>query len=241
MYNKKAAKLFNVILDELYPIRLGVVNEDDFDLDFLKEDLLTLLSNNIIRKETDYRDTVKTFIERIPGEKKKLDKDIEAIFRGDPAAKSKHEIILTYPGFYAIAAYRIAHLFYNLNIALIPRMITENAHSLTGIDIHPGARIGESFFIDHGTGIVIGETSEIGDNVSMYQNVTIGGLNPKDANHTAKRHPTIEDNVILYAGATVLGGETVVGKNSIVGGNVWLTTSIEPNSKVYYKPTIERK
>lgn len=241
MYKNKAAELFDSILDELYSIRAGVVNVKDYDLDFLKEDLLGLLNNNLIRKEKDYKNAVSTFIENIPGVKRKLDKDIEAIFKGDPAAKSKQEIILTYPGFYAIAAYRIAHFLYDLNIELIPRMITENAHSITGIDIHPGAQIGESFFIDHGTGIVIGETSVIGNNVTMYQNVTIGGLNPKDANQKAKRHPTIEDNVILYAGATILGGETIIGKNSVIGGNVWLTTPVDPNSKVYYKPTIERK
>ena len=165
---------------------------------------------------------------------------MQAIKKGDPAARNELEIILTYPGFYAIAAYRIANLLFVQGVELIPRLITEYAHSQTGIDIHPGATIGDSFFIDHGTGVVIGETSIIGNNVSLYQNVTIGGLSPHVTEHGTKRHPTIEDNVVLYAGATILGGNTIVGKGSVIGGNVWLTSSVPPNSKVYYKPNIEQ-
>lgn len=165
----------------------------------------------------------------------RLQEDIEAMYSGDPAAKSKTEIIRSYPGFYAIAAYRIAHLLFNQGIALVPRMITEFAHSRTGVDIHPGAKIGRFFCIDHGTGVVIGETTVVGDHVKIYQGVTLGALsvNKEDANK--KRHPTIEDHVVIYAGATILGGETVIGTESVIGGNVWLTKSVPAQSKIYYQ------
>jgi serine O-acetyltransferase len=164
--------------------------------------------------------------------------DAKSIEAGDPAAKSTEEVIRTYPGFYAISIYRIAHLLFQLNVPFIPRMFTELAHSKTGIDIHPGASIGLNFFIDHGTGIVIGETTIIGNDVKIYQGVTLGALSvTKDLAET-KRHPTIEDNVVIYAGATILGGKTVIGSNSIIGGNVWLTDSIEPNSLVYHKAEV---
>ena len=176
-------------------------------------------------------------IESIPELRKILTLDVKAAYEGDPAAKSYNEIIFSYPGLFAITVHRIAHILYEKDIPLIPRIMSEYAHSLTGIDIHPGAKIGKSFFIDHGTGVVIGETCIIGDNVKIYQGVTLGGKSfPKDQNGNIirgqKRHPTIEDNVTIYAGATILGGETVIGKNSIIGGNVWITESIPPNSKV---------
>lgn len=161
--------------------------------------------------------------------------DVDAMFEGDPAAKSKTEIIRSYPGFFAIAAYRIAHELHIQGVQLIPRMITEFAHSRTGIDIHPGATIGKHFCIDHGTGVVIGETTIIGENVKVYQGVTLGALSVDKADADIKRHPTIEDHVIIYAGATILGGKTVIGKNSVIGGNVWLTKSVDPGSKVYYQ------
>lgn len=161
--------------------------------------------------------------------------DVQAMFDGDPAGKSKTEIIRCYPGFYAVAAYRIAHSLHTLGVNLIPRMITEFAHSKTGIDIHPGARIGERFCIDHGTGVVIGETALIGNCVKIYQGVTLGALSVEKSDADKKRHPTIEDYVVIYAGATILGGDTVIGTNSIVGGNVWLTKSIPAGSKVYYQ------
>ncbi|WP_268034244.1 serine O-acetyltransferase [Algoriphagus sp. PAP.12] len=161
--------------------------------------------------------------------------DVDAMFEGDPAAKSKTEIIRSYPGFFAIAAYRIAHELHIQGVQLIPRMITEFAHSRTGIDIHPGATIGRHFCIDHGTGVVIGETTLIGENVKVYQGVTLGALSVDKADADIKRHPTIEDHVIIYAGATILGGKTVIGKNSVIGGNVWLTKSVDPGSKVYYQ------
>ncbi len=165
----------------------------------------------------------------------KLKEDANAIFQGDPAAKSLEEIILAYPGFNAIIIYRIAHFLYKKEVPLIPRIMTEIAHSETGIDIHPGATIGKNFCIDHGTGVVIGETAIIGDNVKLYQGVTIGALSVPDRNDVQiKRHPTIEDNVIIYAKTTVLGGETVIGANSIIGGNTWITASIPPNSQIYF-------
>lgn len=160
--------------------------------------------------------------------------DVDAAYNGDPAAKNKDEIIQTYPGFYAIMVYRIAHEFYKLNIPLIPRMLSEIAHSETGIDINPGAIIGKHFFIDHGTGVVIGETAIIGDNVRLYQGVTIGALSLRNVEEKrgVKRHPTIKNNVIIYSGASILGGNTVIGNNVVIGSNVFLTTSVDDNKKV---------
>ena len=175
------------------------------------------------------------FFDALPRIYEKLGQDIDAMYEGDPAAKSRDEVIRTYPGFYAIAAYRIAHELHSLGVLGIPRIITEHAHSKTGIDIHPGAKIGDHFCIDHGTGVVIGETSVIGDHVKIYQGVTLGALSVNKEDASKKRHPTLEDNVVVYAGATILGGETVIGKGSVIGGNVWLTSSIPPNSKIYYQ------
>lgn len=246
MYHKIPSDFFDSILDEMYPVRVGILGSKTEKIDWknqpVYEQVRIALANNLLRKkENNIQDIVNDFFEGLEGVKQKLDLDVKAIKSGDPAAKNVLEIILTYPGFYAIAAYRIAHLLHQLGVDLIPRIITEHAHSKTGIDIHPGANIGESFFIDHGTGVVIGETSIIGNHVSLYQNVTIGGLNPSVTEHGSKRHPTIEDHVVLYAGATILGGNTVVGRNSIIGGNVWLTSSVPENSKVYYKASIENK
>ncbi|MFN0196449.1 MAG: serine O-acetyltransferase EpsC [Planctomycetaceae bacterium] len=181
------------------------------------------------------------FLETIPHVRQLLALDVQSAFAGDPAAKSFDEIIFCYPGLEAISTYRLAHQLYQLHVPLIPRMLTEWAHSLTGIDIHPGARIGAGFFIDHGTGVVIGETCDIAQNVKLYQGVTLGALSfAKDTEGNlirgAKRHPTIEENVVIYANATVLGGETIVGANSIIGASVSLTKSIAPNTVV----TIDR-
>lgn len=176
-------------------------------------------------------------IQAVPQLRVMLSHDVRAAFEGDPAAKSHDEIIFSYPGVYAIMVYRIAHIIFKLGIPQLPRIMAEHAHSMTGIDIHPGAVIGKQFVIDHGTGLVIGETSIIGDNVRIYQNVTIGALSlPPGAGEKlrgAKRHPTIEDDVIVYSGATILGGDTVIGKGSVVGGNVWLTESVPPGTKVF--------
>ena len=173
----------------------------------------------------------------LPGLKRCLDQDAQAAYRGDPAAGSLAEIRLSYPGFHAIVVHRIAHFLYTRGVPLIPRMMSEDIHSQTGIDIHPGATIGASFFIDHGTGVVIGETTVIGAHVKLYQGVTLGALSLLDRNApgVAKRHPTIEDHVTIYAGATILGGDTVIGEGSIVGGNVWLTQSVPPHTKILNK------
>jgi serine O-acetyltransferase len=170
-----------------------------------------------------------------------LETDIQAAYYGDPAASSETEIMLAYPAFEAISIYRIAHKLYKLGVKIVPRMMTEYAHQLTGIDIHPGAEIGKYFFIDHGTGVVIGETCTIKDHVKLYQGVTLGARSFKldDKGNPVKgikRHPDIGSNVIIYAGATILGGSTVVGDNSIIGSNVWLTHSVPPGSKIYYTP-----
>jgi len=167
-----------------------------------------------------------------------LNTDVDAIFAGDPAAKSEFEVIRAYPGFLAICFYRIAHLLLQLRVPLLPRILTEHAHSQTGIDIHPAARIGEYCMIDHGTGVVIGETSVIGDHVKIYQGVTLGALSVDKSMASVKRHPTIEDHVIIYSNATILGGDTIVGHHSVIGGNVWLTNSVAPGSMLYHNAEI---
>ena len=182
-------------------------------------------------------DAAISLFESIPDIKKTLADDVRAMFDGDPAARGYDEIIFSYPGVFAISVYRIAHTLHMLNVPLLPRIMTEYAHSETGIDIHPGATIGRRFAIDHGTGVVIGETTVIGDNVRIYQGVTLGALSlPPDAGERykgVKRHPTIEDNVIIYSGATILGGDTLIGENAVIGGNVWLTESVPAHTKVF--------
>lgn len=179
-----------------------------------------------------------SFIKVLPDIYQNMLLDAGAIFKGDPAAHSIDEVVLAYPGFFAIAAYRISHQFYRLKVPIFPRILTEYAHQRTGIDIHPGASIGKSFFIDHGTGIVIGETTVIRDSVKIYQGVTLGALSVDKSKAHTKRHPTIESGAVIYSNATILGGETVVGKNSIIGGNVWLTRSVPPNSTVYHESAV---
>ncbi len=181
------------------------------------------------------------FIRRIPRVREYLDTDVQAILDGDPAAYSKSEIILSYPGLYAITVFRLAHELYLLEVPMIPRIMTEHAHSKTGVDIHPGATIGKYFMIDHATGIVVGETTIIGEHVKIYQGVTIGALSTR-AGHSLqgrKRHPTIEDNVTIYSGASILGGETVIGHDVVIGGNCFITASIAPNSRVNMKNQAE--
>ncbi len=179
------------------------------------------------------------FIEVLPGLRAVLATDVRAALEGDPAAKSYDEVIYSYPGLFAITVYRMAHKLHELDVPLLPRMMTEHAHSLTGIDIHPGAMIGESFFIDHGTGVVVGETTEIGNRVRIYQGVTLGALSiPRDTVdrfRDKKRHPTVGDDVIIYSNATLLGEEAVIGARSIIGGNVWITESVPPDTKVLLK------
>lgn len=187
---------------------------------------------------------VHALLDSLPDIRETMKADIAAAFEGDPAAKSLDEIVVSYPGIKGITIQRLAHTLYHQSVPLIPRMMTEYAHSLTGIDIHPGAHLGKGLFIDHGTGVVIGETAVIGDNVKIYQGVTLGALSfPKDACGMiikgSKRHPTIEDNVTIYSGATVLGN-IVIGKGSIVGGNVWLTDSLAPGTKITLNPPEHR-
>ncbi len=182
---------------------------------------------------------VNELLAQIPSIREALAYDVEAAFRGDPAAKSIEEIIFSYPAIQAITAYRFAHELQLRNVPLVPRIMAEHAHNLTGIEIHPGAKIGKRFFIDHGTGVVIGETTVIGDDVKLYQGVTLGALSmPRDAAgeliREARRHPTLENGVTIYAGATILGGETVIGENSVIGSNVWITESVPPNTRVSY-------
>jgi serine O-acetyltransferase len=173
------------------------------------------------------------FLKRLPQIREMALTDVNAALKGDPAAKSREEIIMSYPGLEAITVHRMAHELYKMDIPLIPRMMNEHIHRKTGVDIHPGARIGDSFFIDHATGVVIGETTIIGKNVKVYQGVTLGALSVKKEEANKKRHPTIEDNVTIYSGATILGGGTVIGENSVIGGNVWITSSIPKDSVVY--------
>jgi serine O-acetyltransferase len=175
-------------------------------------------------------------LEAIPELRRRLRMDVEAAFQGDPAAQSKEEVILAYPGIEAVLIHRVAHELFTHGVPLLPRMMSEYVHGKTGIDIHPGADIGDYFFIDHATGVVIGETTVIGKHVKIYQGVTIGAMSVKKEEAHVKRHPTIEDNVTIYAGATILGGETIIGANSVIGGNVWITSSVAPGSRIFYRP-----
>ncbi len=176
--------------------------------------------------------TCTALIEELPEIKRKITLDVEAGFNGDPAAKTREEVILSYPGIQAILVYRIAHFLCECGVPVIPRIMSEHVHGKTGIDINPGAEIGESFFIDHGTGVVIGESTRIGNNVKLYQGVTLGALSVAKELMNKKRHPTIEDNVTIYANATILGGETIIGHDSTIGGNTWITKSVPPNTVI---------
>ncbi|PKA96437.1 serine O-acetyltransferase [Flavobacteriaceae bacterium MAR_2009_75] len=181
------------------------------------------------------------YVSKLPNILERLNLDAEATVNCDPASLSIEEVYMAYPGFYAIAIYRLSHELYSEGFPLVPRLMTEYAHRQTGVDINPGAQIGDSFHIDHGTGIVIGETAIIKDHVKIYQGVTLGGLYVAKHLQKTKRHPTIENNVTIYANATILGGDTVIGENSIIGGNAWLTASVAPNSTVFHTPEIKIK
>jgi serine O-acetyltransferase len=212
----------------------------------LAEQITLSIRHECLRHEQDCthcrergHETALAFLKELPRLRRVLARDVVAAHEGDPAAKGYDEIIFSYPGVFAVTVYRIAHQLYHRDVPLIPRIMTEYAHSRTGIDIHPGAQIGERFFIDHGTGVVIGETAEIGDRVRIYQGVTLGALSlPRDsveAMRQQKRHPTIQDDVVIYSGATILGGKTVIGARSIIGGSVWITQSVPPDMKVFLK------
>lgn len=202
------------------------------EISMLEANLMGLLADLGDVFEVPNSSIVQSFLQELPAIHQMLSLDARAIHAGDPAAKSIDEVILTYPGFLAVSIYRIAHSLYTLGFPLLPRLLTEHAHRATGIDIHPGATIGRNFFIDHGTGVVIGETAEIGNGVKLYQGVTIGALVVEKNLANIKRHPTIEDNVVVYANATILGGRTTVGHDSVIGGNAWITESIPPFSMV---------
>jgi serine O-acetyltransferase len=227
-------RLFGVLFPDHAHTTFQTLHEFENHIARLKIDLGEMI-HTAGHASLDSPKTVEKFFQSLPAIYNKLEGDIHAMYQGDPAAKSLGEVVRTYPGFYAIAAYRLAHELYQLGVAGIPRVITEHAHSKTGIDIHPAAKIGEHFCIDHGTGVVIGETTVIGDHVKIYQGVTLGALSVEKNDAERKRHPTIEDHVVIYAGATILGGETIIGHDSIVGGNVWLTKSLPPFSKIYYQ------
>lgn len=229
IFKNEISSFLNDVQDYLFPNLFSnrTIKKDDIVFDLCK----MFKTLNV----KDYRASY--YIEKLSDIKELLLEDIDATFINDPSSKSKEEIIVSYPGIYAIMVYRLAHELFINNVPLLPRLISEVAHSKTGIDIHPGAKIGRHFFIDHGTGIVIGETSIIGDNVRIYQGVTLGALSLKDAQKlkNIKRHPTIKDNVIIYANASILGGDTVIGNNVIIGGNVFITSSIEDNKIVTFE------
>lgn len=196
----------------------------------------------LLLPEGNADEIVGAFAAALPEVRRLVETDVDAAYEGDPAATSRMEVVMAYPGLYAVTIHRLAHELYKLRVPIIPRIMSELAHSKTGIDIHPGATIGERFFIDHGTGVVIGETTVIGRNVKLYQGVTLGALSfDRDPATGAlikgiKRHPNVEDNVVIYAGATILGGSTTIGHDSEIGGNVWLRESVPPLSRVYNRP-----
>jgi serine O-acetyltransferase len=195
-------------------------------------------SKDCIDCDLQAAELVAEFFDRIPVVRAMLSEDVQAAFDGDPAAHTTEETIFCYPGIYAISVQRLAHELYKMDVPLLPRIMTEHAHSLTGIDINPGAKLGRSFFIDHGTGVVIGETTEIGNFVKVYQGVTLGALAPDfgQALRGQKRHPTIQNHVTIYAGATILGGDTIIGEGSVIGGNVFITQSVPPHNRVSAEP-----
>ncbi len=208
-----------------------------FEIPALAEGLESLL-RDVGLGGRDPGEVALAFVAQLPAIRAMLAEDVEAAFEGDPAAKSFAEIVVSYPSIRAIAVYRIAHVLVGLGVSILPRMMTEKAHDRTGIDIHPGASIGRRFFIDHGTGVVIGETTEIGDNVRLYQGVTLGAKSPRHGMSLrgVKRHPTLEDDVTIYAGATILGGDVIVGQGSVIGGNVFLLESVPEESRVVGEP-----
>lgn len=210
--------------------------QEEANSQYLEETFLKIVSNLEIENGKEIWEQFKT---ELPAIRKKLDADAIAFENNDPASHSLAEIYMAYPGFHAISIYRLSHALIKLGVHILPRMMSEYIHGITGIDIHPGATIGDSFYIDHGTGIVIGETSIIGNNVKIYQGVTLGGISVAKDLASTKRHPTIEDNVCIYANATILGGDIVIGKNSIIGANVWITESVPENSLVTYQTEIK--
>jgi serine O-acetyltransferase len=236
---EEVSQIFTQLLGSLFPdfSNKSFTSIEDFEshLKALRQAFERMIRNTSGNLQLNVNEVVTRFFDALPKIHDRLERDVDAMYQGDPAAKTLSEVIRTYPGFYAIAAYRLAHELHKIGISGIPRVITEHAHGKTGIDIHPAATIGENFCIDHGTGIVIGETTIIGNHVKIYQGVTLGALSVDKSDAEKKRHPTIEDNVVIYAGATILGGDTIIGHDSTIGGNVWLTRSVPAYSKIYYQ------
>lgn len=234
-------KNYNIRLKEIvkpFTKRLfyNLFDEQIEETAYLKETFLAITENLKVENGTKIWDEFQGTFLTI---RKKLDLDAESFLKNDPASTCIQEVYLAYPGFYAISVYRLSHQLHLLNVPILPRMMSEYVHGITGIDIHPGATIGDSFFLDHGTGIVIGETSVIKSHVKIFQGVTLGGLQVKKDMQSTKRHPTIEDNVTIYANATILGGDIVIGANSTIGANVWITQSVPENSLVTYQTEIK--
>lgn len=238
--NEHIAKWARNVLHLLFPERnsKGFKSVEEIKLAFeqAENELFELLLKTKACSHCDNKLIARKFFEELPAVYEVMQTDAEAIMNGDPAAQSIREVIRTYPGFTAICIYRMANQLWKAEVPLIPRILTEYVHSKTGIDIHPGAQIGKYLYIDHGTGLVIGETCIIGDHVKLYQGVTLGALSVEKILAGKQRHPIIEDHVIIYAGATILGGETRIGHHSVIGGNVWLTASVAPYTTVYHQP-----
>ncbi|MFT4203778.1 MAG: serine acetyltransferase [Chitinophagaceae bacterium] len=237
--NKRIAGWALSILEMLFPQQktadFSTIKGIELTFHKAERELEDIMRHSEICERCPHQAIARRFFEQLPTLYASMLTDADAILDGDPAAKSLKEVIRTYPGFLAIAVYRIAHQLYQSGVPLIPRILTEYAHSITGIDIHPGATIGDYLSIDHGTGVVIGETTIIGKHVKLYQGVTLGALSVEKILADTKRHPTIEDNVIIYSNATILGGETVIGHDTVIGGNVWLTASVAPYMTIYHQ------
>ena len=229
-------QLLDLLRSILYPNVFDAMEEahSKEELEAAARRQLREILERIYREPPQYDDVIDTLFSKLPAIRDTLDTDVQAAYEGDPAATCREEVMLAYPAFEAISIFRIAHELYLMKVPMLPRMMTEYAHSLTGIDIHPGATIGPYFFIDHGTGIVVGETTDIGDHVKLYQGVTLGALSPRAGHNSlpGKRHPTVGNDVTIYSGASILGGQTVIGDHSVVGGNAFLTGSVDDNTRV---------
>ncbi len=235
---KERTEVFaNTLFYTLFDIETPVAS----NLEVLENEFDKLVALACWQTEKPCKKVWQNYVNKLPKILEELNLDAEATVNCDPASLSIEEVYMAYPGFYAIAIYRLAHELYKVGFPLVPRLMTEYAHRQTGVDINPGAVIGKSFHIDHGTGVVIGETAVIKDHVKIYQGVTLGGLFVKKTQQKMKRHPTIENNVTIYANATILGGETIIGENSVIGGNAWLTSSVAANSIVFHNPEIKIK
>ena len=240
-------KLRRIVFPGYFTEKTYRIYNAKYNLSMLIEDVMFNLSRQVglvIQNQEQAETVCLEFFRQIPNVRALVQTDLQAAYDGDPAAMGKEEIIFSYPGLFAITVYRLAHVLYTLEVPLIPRIMTEYAHSVTGIDIHPGAQIGEYFFIDHGTGIVIGETTVIGSGVKLYQGVTLGALSTRGGQNLRgrRRHPTIEDHVTIYAGASILGGDTVIGKGCVVGSNAFITSSVAPGTTVsMQRPQLQYK